>query len=554
MRRFAELYDAIDATTATGGKIAALVSYFRDAPPADAAWAVAFLTGRRPKRLVRAPDLRNWAASAVDIPEWLFEECHAQAGDLAETISLLLPESERDTEESFAWWVEERLLPLGGMPADAQRASLLHAWERLSGTSRFLFNKLLTGSFRVGVSDGLVVRALAETSGLSTETIAHRLMGAWEPSADWFTSLVGTETTDADWSRPFPFYLAYPLEQGPESLGDVSEWQVEWKWDGIRGQLVRRRGRTFLWSRGEDLLSGRFPEIETAAEWLPDGTVLDGEILAWRDGGPLPFSELQRRIGRKTVGRKLLADVPCHLLVYDCLEAEGVDLRDRPIVERRAIAEAIVARLPAGAPLSTSPTLDVRSWDDVTLARGGAREAVAEGLMLKRRASPYGVGRRVGDWWKWKVQPLSVDAVLVYAQGGSGRRAGLFTDYTFAVWDGDKLVPFAKAYSGLTDAEIRKVDAFVRRNTLEKFGPVRTVKPELVFELAFEGIQLSTRHKSGIAVRFPRIARMRPDKPASEADSLDTVRALLNAEKPPMSGSASREPASDAATDRDGLQ
>jgi DNA ligase-1 len=535
MRRFAELYDAIDATTATSGKIAALVSYFRDAPPADAAWAIAFLTGRRPKRLVRAPDLRLWAASVVEIPEWLFEECHAQAGDLAETISLLLPESERDTEDSFAWWVEERLLPLGNMAPDAQRASLLDAWERLSGTSRFLFNKLLTGSFRVGVSDGLVVRALAETSGLSTETIAHRLMGAWEPRADWFTSLVGTETTDADWSRPFPFYLAYPLEQGPESLGDVSEWQIEWKWDGIRGQLVRRRGRTFLWSRGEDLLSGRFPEIETAAEWLPDGTVLDGEILAWRDGGPLPFSELQRRIGRKTVGKKLLAEVPCHLLVYDCLEADGVDLRARPLVERRAIAEAIIARLPAGAPLGTSPTLEVSSWDDVTRVRGGAREAVAEGLMLKRRASPYGVGRRVGDWWKWKVQPLSVDAVLVYAQGGSGRRAGLFTDYTFAVWDGDKLVPFAKAYSGLTDAEIRKVDAFVRKNTLAKFGPVRTVKPELVFELAFEGIQLSTRHKSGIAVRFPRIARMRPDKPVSEADSLDTVRALLDAAKPPLS-------------------
>jgi len=377
-----------------------------------------------------------------------------------------------------------------------------------------------------------VVRALAEASGLSSETIAHRLMGTWEPSAAWFTSLVGTETTDADWSRPFPFYLAYPLEAPSESLGDVSEWQVEWKWDGIRAQLVRRRGRTFLWSRGEELLSGRFPEVEQAAEWLPDGTVLDGELLAWRDGAPLPFSELQKRIGRKTVGKKLLADVPCHLLVYDCLEADGVDLRERPIIERRALAEAIVAALPAGAPLSTSPLLTVESWDDVARARGGAREAVAEGLMLKRRSSPYGVGRRVGDWWKWKVQPLTVDAVLVYAQSGSGRRAGLYTDYTFAVWDGDKLVPFAKAYSGLTDAEIRKVDAFVRRNTIEKFGPVRTVKPELVFELAFEGIQLSSRHKSGIAVRFPRIARMREDKPASEADTLETVRALLkNAER-----------------------
>ncbi|HYW30876.1 MAG TPA: ATP-dependent DNA ligase [Gemmatimonas sp.] len=529
MHRFAMLYDTIDATTATGAKVAALAEYFRGAPPADAAWAVAFLTGRRPKRLVRAPDLRTWAAQVAGIPDWLFEECHAQVGDLAEAISLLLPEREQDDDAPFAWWVEERLLPLARMDAAEQRAALLDAWTRLTGTSRFLFNKLLTGSFRVGVSDGLIVRALAETSGLPAATIAHRLMGQWEPRAEWFTSLIGTETTDADWSRPYPFYLAYPLENAPDSLGDVADWQAEWKWDGIRAQLVRRRSRTFLWSRGEDLLTGRFPEIDAAAEWLPDGTVLDGELLAWRNGAPLPFSELQRRIGRKTIGKKLLADVPCHLLVYDCLEADGVDVRERPMRARRELAEAIVARMPAGAPFSTSPLLAADDWNDVTRFRASARDAVAEGLMLKRRSSPYGVGRRVGDWWKWKVQPLSVDAVLVYAQAGSGRRAGLYTDYTFAVWDDDKLVPFAKAYSGLTDAEIRKVDAFVRRNTLEKFGPVRTVKPELVFELAFEGIQESTRHKSGIAVRFPRIARMRPDKPASEADSLVTVRAMLNA-------------------------
>lgn len=527
MKRFAALYDAIDATTATAGKTAALVDYFREAPPADAAWAVAFLTGRRPKRIVRAPDLRAWAAGVANIPEWLFEECHAQAGDLAETISLLLPDNDHDDHAPFAWWVEQRLLALGGADPDVQRDALRDAWQRLNGTARFLYNKLLTGSFRVGVSDGLVVRALATVSGLSKETIAHRLMGQWEPTADWFTSLVGTETTDADWSRPYPFYLAYPLEQPLDALGDVSAWQVEWKWDGIRAQLVRRRGRTFLWSRGEELLAGRFPEIEQAAEWLPDGTVIDGELLAWRDGRPLPFSELQRRIGRKTVGKKLLADVPCHLLVYDCLEIDGVDIRERPMTERRVAAQFIISQLPAGAPFSTSPLLEPTSWDDVATARAGSRDAVAEGLMLKRRESPYGVGRRVGDWWKWKVAPLTVDAVLVYAQAGSGRRAGLYTDYTFAVWDGDNLVPFAKAYSGLTDVEIRKVDAFVRRHTIEKFGPVRTVKPELVFELAFEGIQLSSRHKSGIAVRFPRILRMRTDKPVTEADTLESVRALL---------------------------
>ena len=530
MRQFAALYDTIDATTATSEKVAALVAYFNAAAAPDAAWAVAFLLGRRPKRLVRAPDLRAWAAQAADVPAWLFEECYAQAGDLAETISLLVPESDANDAHTLAWWVEERLLPLARMDSDVQRDALRHAWEALNGTSRFLFNKLLTGSFRVGVSDGLVVRALAQMSGINAETIAHRLMGQWEPSAAWFTQLVATETTDADWSRPYPFYLAYPLEAELESLGAPDDWQLEWKWDGIRAQLVRRRGRTFLWSRGEELLADRFPEVEASATWLPDGTVLDGELLAWRDGKPLPFSELQRRIGRKTVGKKLLADVPCHLLVYDCLEADGVDVRDRPMRDRRALAVSIVSRLPGGASMGMSPVLDVSSWSAARDARERSRDMQAEGLMLKRRVSPYGVGRKVGDWWKWKVNPLTVDAVLVYAQAGHGRRAGLFTDYTFAIWDGDALVPFAKAYSGLTDAEIREVDAFVRRNTLEKFGPVRTVKPELVFELAFEGIQRSTRHKSGIAVRFPRMARWRRDKPASEADTLDTVKALLNSE------------------------
>lgn len=528
MRTFAALYDAIDASTATSSKVAALAAYFANAPAADAAWAVAFLVGRRPRRLVKAPDLRAWAGEAAAIPPWLFEECYAQAGDLAETITLLVPEGEARESDGLAWWVEHRLLPLASQDPAEQRAVLRDAWSSLDGSARFVFNKLLTGAFRVGVSDGLVVRALAHVSGVSRETIAHRLMGQWEPGAAWYTQLMGTETTDADWSRPYPFFLAYPLEAAPSSLGDVRDWQVEWKWDGIRCQLVRRRGRTLLWSRGEELLAGRFPEVESSAEWLPDGTVLDGELLAWRDGKPLPFSELQKRINRKTVGRKLLADVPCALLVYDCLEVNGRDVRGEPMAARRAHAESCVRPLPGGSTIGLSPVLEVASWDDVEAARRESRREQAEGLMLKRGASPYGVGRRVGDWYKWKVNPLTVDAVLVYAQAGHGRRAGLYTDYTFAIWDGDVLVPFAKAYSGLTDAEIRQVDRFVRNNTLEKFGPVRTVKPELVFELAFEGIQRSTRHKSGIAVRFPRMARWRQDKPAREADTLETVKALLD--------------------------
>ncbi len=542
MKDFAALYDAIDATTATNEKVAALVAYFSMAPAADAAWAAAFLLGRRPKRLVKAPDLRAWATELADIPAWLFEECYAQAGDLAETITLLVPEGAAGNTQPLAWWVEAQLLPLSGMSADQQRTTLAFAWGALQGTERFVFNKLLTGSFRVGVSDGLVVRALAQVSRLPKDTIAHRLMGQWEPSDAWYRQLMHADTLDADWSRPYPFYLAHPLEAAPESLGDVHDWQLEWKWDGIRCQLVRRRGRTFLWSRGEELLAGRFPEVEASAEWLPDGTVLDGELLAWRDGRPLPFTELQKRINRKTVGKKLLANVPCHLLVYDALEVAGVDVRGDALSERRTHAEALVRALPTGATIGLSPRIDAASWSDVASARADARSQVSEGLMLKRVASPYGVGRKVGDWWKWKVNPLTVDAVMVYAQAGHGRRAGLFTDYTFAIWNGDTLVPFAKAYSGLTDAEIREVDRFVKANTLEKFGPVRTVKPELVFELAFEGIQRSTRHKSGIAVRFPRIARWRQDKPASEADTIETVRALLEAAEQGATADTSHQP------------
>ena len=532
MKAFAELYDAIDRTTATQGKVAALVSYFRNAPAADAAWAVSFLVGRRPKRLIKSADLRAWAAEAADVPDWLFEESYSQAGDLAETISLLVPESEDDAaESSLSYWVEQQLLPLGQMEAAQQRAALLGIWRTLRGSARFVFNKLITGAFRMGVSDGLLVRALAQVSGVEADAISHRLMGQWEPSAAWYVRLVHPDTDDADWSRPYPFYLAYPLEQDTATLGDASEWQIEWKWDGIRAQLVRRRGKTLLWSRGEELLAGRFPEVEQTAEFLPDGCVIDGELVAWRDGVPLPFSELQRRINRKTIGKKLLTDVPCAMIAYDLLELGGVDLRSRSMQERRVALDAVVRALPTGGTMHLSPIITADTWDVVLAARAGSRAMRAEGLMLKRRESPYGVGRRVGDWWKWKVTPLTVDAVLVYAQSGHGRRAGLYTDYTFAVWDGDTLVPFAKAYSGLTDAEIREVDKYVRNNTLEKFGPVRTVTPGLVFELAFEGIQESTRHKSGIAVRFPRISRWRTDKLPRDADSLSTIKAMLRAER-----------------------
>ncbi len=530
MRAFARLYTALDETNATSEKVAALVEYFRSAPPADAAWAVHFLSGRRPKRLIGGARLRAWAAAEAGVPDWLFEESYHAVGDLAETITLLLPDAGRSSDLPLSHWVEDRLLALRGQEEDVQRAEVTGAWRELGRQERYVWNKLMTGSFRVGTSARLVVRALALTSGVDEGAISHRLMGTWEPSAELFERLIAPDTRDADVSRPYPFYLAYPLEQPLASLGSSAGWVAEWKWDGIRAQLIRRMGRTFLWSRGEELLTDRFPEVEAAGTLLPDGTALDGELLPWADGAPLPFAQLQRRIGRKTLSLKILSEVPVVLVAYDLLERAGADIRDRPFEERRERLDALLAGTPGAGRLLLSPAVEIASWDDVERARARAREMGAEGLMLKRRASAYGVGRRRGDWWKWKVDPHAVDAVLMYAQPGSGRRAGLYTDYTFGVWDGGRLVPFAKAYSGLTDEEIRKVDAFVRRHTVEKFGPVRTVKPELVFELAFEGIQRSTRHKSGIAVRFPRMARWRTDKRPEDADTLETIRALIGEE------------------------
>jgi DNA ligase-1 len=528
VKRFAELYRALDETTRTSEKVDALTSYLGEVPPEDAAWAVSFLIGRRPKRLVKVRSLAGWATEVAGLPEWMFEECYDAVGDLAETIALLLPAAPSPDPRPLSDWVEERLLPLRGEPDEVQRREILRAWAELDGPQLYVWNKLITGGFRVGVSQRLVVRALARASeGVDEATIAHRLMGPWEPSAEFHRRVLSADTSDADVGRPYPFFLAYPLEAEPDSLGPLSDWQLEWKWDGIRAQLIRRRGATFLWSRGEELITDRFPEIVQAAALLRDGTVLDGELLPWTADRPLPFAQLQRRIGRKTLGPKILREVPAVLLCYDLLEWEGEDVRERPLAWRRERLEVLIERTATAGRLRLSEPVAVAGWDDAARAKDSARELGAEGLMLKRLDSTYGVGRRTGDWWKWKVEPFTVDAVLLYAQRGSGRRASLYTDYTFAVRDGDELVPFAKAYSGLTDAEIRRVDAFVRRNTLERFGPVRSVKPELVFEIAFEGIQRSPRHRSGIAVRFPRMARWREDKRPDDATTLAELRALL---------------------------
>ena len=527
MKRFARLFSELDGTTRTNAKVAAMVEYFTGADAADAAWAVHFLSGNRPKRLIPVRRLASWAMEAAEVPDWLFEECYHAVGDLAETIALLLPDSDSTSDLPLRHWIEERLLPLAGEDEETQRAVIRDAWSRLGDTERFVWNKLITGAFRVGVSQSLVVRALARAGGADEAAVAHRLMGSWEPTAESFRRLLSTETTDTDLSRPYPFFLAYALEGEVEELGAPSQWQAEWKWDGIRAQLIRRGNATWIWSRGEELVTDRFPELGEGAALLPDGTVLDGEILPWREGAPLPFSQLQRRIGRKKLGPKILAEVPVVLIVYDLLEGDGVDLRALPLRERRALLERLLARTTAAGRFRLSPVVAAEAWADVRRAYDDARDRSAEGLMLKRLDSAYGVGRRKGGWWKWKVEPFTVDAVMIYAQAGHGRRASLYTDYTFAVWHQGELVPFAKAYSGLTDEEIRRLDGWIRRNTLERFGPVRAVVPEQVFELAFEGIQPSPRHRSGVAVRFPRISRWRTDKPASEADSLETLRRLM---------------------------
>lgn len=527
MREFAALYRAIDETTKTSRKVAAMGAYFSQCSPEDGAWAVFFLTGRRFKRFITTARLREWCAIAVGIPDWLFEESYGAVGDLAETLSLLMPRQQDASSGSLTEWIEDRIKPLAAMSEEEAKGAILGIWSQLGPSERFVFNKLVTGEFRVGVGQPLVVRALALHSGVDVATLAHRLMGSWAPSADFFQKLLAQETGEAEISRPYPFCLAHPLNVEARALGDIREWLIEWKWDGIRGQLICRKGQAFLWSRGEESVLEKFPELLEPTRRLPEGTVLDGEILAWNQDGVLPFSALQRRIGRKALSQKILSEVPVRFVAFDLLEDEGMEIRSLPLITRRFRLDGKLAALRTNAAIMASPTVQSESWDALASQRALGRERGVEGLMLKRVDSAYGVGRVTGLWWKWKIEPYTCDAVLVYAQRGHGRRASLYTDYTFALWKGETLVPFAKAYSGLTDEEIRKVDRYVRQNTIEKFGPVRSVTPTLVFELAFEDIQASNRHKSGLAVRFPRIVRWRHDKQPEQADRLEVLRDMV---------------------------
>jgi DNA ligase-1 len=544
MREFARLYAELDETTATNRKLDALQNYFANAAPENAAWAVYFLAGGKPRQAVPSKLLRQYAIEYACLDEWLFDECYDAVGDFAETVAHILPPPERRSDVGLAEWMEQRIGPLRGADPGTIREALFAYFRELDARERFLLIKLIGGGFRVGVSRLLVTRALAAIAAVDSKLIAQRLMG-WtdgtvRPTASGFLQLIAAQSDEEHKLRggqPYPFFLAHQLQGEPAALGELADWQVEWKYDGIRAQLVRRSGQNYLWSRGEDLITERFPEI--ASIRLPEGMVIDGEVLVWNGAldVPAPFADLQKRIGRKTLSAKLLGELPAVLVAYDLLELDGVDVRALPQHERRALLEKQVAE--AGQPqLRLSPVVMASSWEQLAELRSSSRERSVEGMMLKARDAQYGVGRTkdVGTWWKWKIDPYSVDAVLIYAQSGHGRRASLYTDYTFAVWDGEgeerRLVPFAKAYSGLTDAEIAQVDATIRRTTVEKFGPVRQVAPTMVFEIGFEGIALSSRHKAGIAVRFPRILRRRDDKPVEDADTLDTLKGLLAAAAP----------------------
>lgn len=526
MKDFAALFTRIDQTTKTTAKVAALADYFRTAPEQDRLWTIALFSGRRPKRAVTTTRLREWAAERAGLPLWLLEESYPVVGDLAETIALILPPAAHATDHSLTHWIDT-LRALASQAEEDRKRQVIAAWDSLTPTERFLFNKLITGGFRIGVSRKLMTRALAQATGRDESALAHRLMGNWTPDSTSFTELVLTEDAQDDASRPYPFFLSHALEDDPDTLGDPLDWRAEWKWDGIRGQLIVRDRQHFIWSRGEELMTDRFPELAGTPDHLPDGTVIDGELIAWQGDAPLPFNALQKRIGRKTVPKSLLRDAPVVLLAYDLLEHHGTDLRELPLIARRSRLDTLVQALPPESGLRLSPQLAWANWDELADIRATARDHRAEGLMLKQAHSPYLSGRRKGHWWKWKLDPLTIDAVMIYAQSGHGRRANLFTDFTFAVRDGDDLVPFTKAYSGLTDAEFRQITAWVRKNTVQRFGPVRQVTPQHVFEIAFEGIHASPRHKSGVALRFPRMLRWRRDKPVSEANTLDDLKAML---------------------------
>ncbi|TVQ06706.1 MAG: ATP-dependent DNA ligase [Leptolyngbya sp. DLM2.Bin27] len=537
MQRFTQLFLEIDATTSTNEKVRSLQTYFQTADPADKVWALYLLLGKTRRRTVTSRVLREVFLQISDLPEWLFKDCYAQVGDSAEVIALLLRDVDLASPSSpsspssipLHQWMEEVIPMVKAVETDEERKNLIVSWwAALDNTEILVLNKILTGAFRVGASAKLVIKGLAAATGVSEPVLTHRLMGDFSPTVEFYANLTSAEATQNAPSQPYPFFLATSLDEAKFQGEDFSRWQAEWKWDGIRAQVIKRADQVFIWSRGEDLVTPQFPEITAMMADFPNGIVMDGEILCWQDGKPLSFNHLQTRLGRKTVSKKVMQESPVHFIAYDLLESGGVDLRQKSWCDRTHHLTTLL-QVHTAPNLHQSAPLSFNSFAELAALRASARDHGAEGLVVKAIASPYLVGRKRGHWWKYKVDPMSLDAVLIYAQAGSGKRANLFTDYTFALWQGDTLVPFAKAYSGLDNAEIDVLDKWIRRHTTERFGPVRSVEPLHVFEIGFEGIAASTRHKSGISVRFPRILRWRKDKPAAEADTLESAQALLAA-------------------------
>ena len=525
MKTFAQLITSLESTNKTNAKIDAMVHYLQTAPENDKLWFLALFTGKRPKRPVNTNLLKLWALEITQLPEWLFLESYSSVGDLGETLSLILPPPENEIDKSLSQWMSE-LIDLKDKTEEEKRIYVIESWNGLDYTERFIFNKLIGGSFRIGVSKKLLINALSRYSEIDSSQLMHSIMGKWNVEEENFEDLISGTNINPDNSKPYPFCLAYPMEKEIHELGNPEDWQAEYKWDGIRGQLIKRNNEVFLWSRGEELVTPQFPELVSALEKMEGDFVLDGEILGVVDNQVLNFNELQKRLNRKTITAKMLKEIPVKSFVYDILEFNGEDLREKPLSERRAILEKLINENPHEN-IKLSEIIQYKNWEELTEIRSNSRENNSEGLMLKQKNSHYHSGRKKGDWWKWKVDALTIDAVLIYAQKGSGRRSGYYTDYTFAVKKEDQLVTIAKAYSGLTDKEIMEVSKFVTKNSLEKFGPVRTVKPELVFEIAFEGIGYSNRHKSGVALRFPRIVRWRRDKKVDEIDDIEEVKKLI---------------------------
>ena len=527
LQLFAELVTELSSSTKTNDKLQSLVDYFATAPDADKVWVIAIFSGRRPRHAVNSRLMREWCLEIIDIPDWLFGECYSTVGDFSETLALLLAEVEivKPQNENLSYYLE-KFIHIEKEDESIKKKFIVDSWGKMNSKEKFVFTKLITGSFRIGVSQKTIVNALAKTVKISPSVIAHMISGNWDPATTSFNELLGEDASVTDFSKPYPFYLAYAIDDTVESLGDTNLWQAEWKWDGIRGQLIKRNNELFVWSRGEELMTEKFPEYFILNDLLPDGIVLDGEIIPAVDGKPLPFSVLQTRIGRKNISKKQLQDAPISFFVYDLLEYNYEDWREKPLTERRKKLEEIIQPIKNTA-IQISGIINFNSWNSLAELRKKSREMNSEGIMLKRKDSAYKVGRKRGDWWKWKIDPLTIDCVMVYAQKGSGRRSNLYTDYTFAVKDGEELITFTKAYSGLTDKEFAQVDNFVKRNSIEKFGPVRTVKPALVFEIAFEGIAASKRHKSGVALRFPRMSRWRKDKTVDEINTLDDLKEML---------------------------